>query len=381
MKTIQLFVFLFIFVSSNTIAQITVREKEEENPFKEIEGKIKNNPYDSLENTPYNNLKGFIGQRLLMNMKNTGSSSSDFSQKTYSGFYTDIDSKHLKVYKGIVSSDDPKNIKTDINAVYGKYFNYVGYEIIKIDLAYSSNFNIYLKLIDENNDTLYFEYIKSVSSSFLQPNISYPFITEGYYDKSIKFLKGQKVQKGYDLYNCLDVFVEDNSNNLTYKLQDSKGIIERHEYSEYSKVRGFTQYSFKVDASYLSDINSTFKGITKNKEKGSLNISTMGTKLFMTFFFPNESCFSTDDNILIKLSDEKKINEYYRGSFNCKGTAYIALDITSERHLEWLEKVVSLDTQSVIITSASSDYMIFSPKDYENIRSCIKAHYMDILSK
>src|SRR5690554_5157959 len=130
MKTITI---LFVtLLSISCFAQIDVREKEDKSPFKEIEEKIKSTPYDSLNNAPNINLGGFVGQRLLMNKKNNSSYSSEYDKKTYSGFYTDIHSDPKSVYQGITSEGYSKETKTNISALYGKYFTYLGYEITKV---------------------------------------------------------------------------------------------------------------------------------------------------------------------------------------------------------------------------------------------------------
>jgi hypothetical protein len=372
-------IFFITLLSLKCYSQIDVREKEMENPLKKMEEKINSIPYDSLYNSPGLNLGGFIGQRLLMNKINNNKYNNEFDKKTYNGFYTNIKSEPYSVYKGIVSNNYSKNTKTDINAVYGKYFMYLGYEITKVNSSYSDKFNIYLKLLDENNDTIYFEYLLNLSPYLIDYNENFPFITEGYYIKSIKELKDKKVRQGFFLYTCLDVFVEENSDDLKFKLLNSNGEIEYFENSKYSKIRGFKQFKFEYDSTYLYEDKSTFKAMIKNKLEGGLYIFSKGINIYITLYFSPNNCFSMDDIIELKFGGNKIINEYFRGKDNCNGVVKIALDITNEKHIDWIEKLVSENLQSVLIKSITNDQIFFSPKDYENIKYCIKAHYMNLL--
>lgn len=377
MKTIT---FLIAFaIPFYGLSQIEVKKAKEENPFEKIENKILTTPYDSLQNEPLEKIGGFIGQRLLMNQRDN-KAYSDFDKDTYYGFFIDIHSEPQVVYKGIKSEIYTNKIKTSIDSVYGKYFTCIGYDITKVKSSYSDKFNIYIKLTDENNDTLYFEYLKNVSTSFYNPDKSFPFITEGYYIKSIKDLKGKKVKKGLFMYDCIDVFVEEGNNYLTYRLKDDDGKVEDMDYSEYSKIRGFKQYTFEYDSTYLLENNSTFAAVTKNKSQGFIDIFTRGTEIVISIFATPNNCFSKDDVVVLEMSDEIEAERYYKGKFNCKGNVYISIDITSENDLNLFNQLINYDLLSVMIISDYSDYVLLSPNNYSKVKDALKAHYMSILN-
>ncbi len=373
-------IFLLLLVSISSFSQIEVREKTdniETNPFKEIEKNIKNKPYDSLSNSPNRNLGGFMGQRLLMNKKNTGTYYSEFEKRTYSGFFTDIHSEPQKIYKGLSSTEKAGKISTDINEVYGKYFKYVGYEFTEVNSRYSQKFNVYLKLEDEDGNNLYYEYLKNVSAYFISSKYSFPFITEGYYKKSINNTKGKMVKKDGSFYTCTDVFVEENSNSLTYTLQDRDGNIEN--YSS-ARIRSFQQYNFEYDSSYLSKDKSTFNGILRDKSTGSISVFNSGDEIILAFFSSPSTCFSKDDDIQLTFSDDNKYSQYNSGKFNCKGYAYISIDISINRHSELIKKLVENDLRNVMIVGTTTDYILLPPESYTHIKESIKAHYMNILN-
>ena len=234
--------------------------------------------YDSLSNFLGKKAMGYTGQELYL--KGLDKKSRIYG---YNGFILDYkkDDDVLNDEKNIYKPNENYNSKYEDLA--GKYFNVL--EVIKHPKAnintteYGNIF--YLKLQElSNSDILYYKY--NVSSEF-----TFPFIVRGFLEKQKELLSGKEyvvadnvlkmsrnIVSGTTLtfdtgeaWKCIDVTMDNNTNELSLLLQNSRGIKTSIPYSEFNTTDGTKKvYTSAEVAELIKKYNpNNFRRILQNK--------------------------------------------------------------------------------------------------------------------
>lgn len=234
--------------------------------------------YDSLTNFLGKNVSGYTGQELYL--KGLDKKSRTYG---YNGFILDYkkDDDVLNDEKNIYKPNENYNSRYEDLA--GKYFNVL--EVIKHPKAstianeYGDIF--YLKLQElSNGDILYYKY--NVGSEF-----TFPFIVRGFLEKQKKLISGKEfvvvdnvlkmsrnIVSGSALsfttgesWRCIDVTMDNNTNELSLLLQNTRGIKTTIPYSEFKTSDGTKKVYTATEATELTKKYNpnNFRRILQNK--------------------------------------------------------------------------------------------------------------------
>lgn len=265
MKKIFIIILFTTFYSINGLAQ--------RNPQKNI-----TITYDSLTNFLGKNALGYTGQELYL--KGLDKKSRTYG---YNGFILDYkkDDDILNDEKNIYKPNENYNSRYEDLA--GRYFNVL--EVIRHPKASSTTSEygdiFYLKLQElSKGDILYYKY--NVGSEF-----TFPFIVRGFLEKQKELLTGKEfvvtdnvlkmsrnIVSGSILsfttgesWECIDVTMNNNTNELSLLLQNARGIKTTIPYSEFKTTDGTKKvYTASEATELIKKYNpNNFRRILQNK--------------------------------------------------------------------------------------------------------------------
>ncbi|MFV0419674.1 MAG: hypothetical protein ACK5KT_13215 [Dysgonomonas sp.] len=235
--------------------------------------------YDSLSNFLGKNAKGYTGQELYL--KGLDKKSRNYG---YNGFILDYkkDDDVLNDEKNIYKPNENYNSRYEDLA--GRYFSVL--EVIKHPKASTNateyNNIFYLKLQElSNGDILYYKY--NLGSEF-----TFPFIVRGFLEKQKELLSGKEyvvvdnvlkmsrnIVSGTALsfttgetWRCIDVTMDNNTNELSLLLQNQRSIKTTIPYSEFNNTTDGTKKVYtSVEAAELTKKYNpnNFRRILQNK--------------------------------------------------------------------------------------------------------------------
>lgn len=235
-------------------------------------------PYDSLNNFLGKDVKAYVGQELYLkglekNLRAYG----------YSGFILDNrkDDDVLNDEQNIYKANENYNSRYEDLA--GKYFNVldvIGHYKAKVNPdEYGGIF--YLKLQElSSGDILYYKY--NVNSEF-----TFPFIVRGFLEKQRELLTGKEyvitdnvlkmsrnIVTGTALpfttgekWKCTDVTMNNNTNEVSLLMQNSRGIKTAIPYSDFNSQEGTKKIYTSTEAAELTKKynENNFRRILQNK--------------------------------------------------------------------------------------------------------------------